>query len=210
MERVTPVPPGEHGHQHLLIRSSGAEAAYLWTQMLRAFRTLCGSWRFVINAYQFGAGNAGSHPERRVLVPLPAWLPAGSRCACARWRAREAKRHGVRSPLSQRRAHAEGARHRRFVPRPARLRSGRFFRRSVVACRWRAAGAPVGERALSCACRHSGAWPTRRCRRAWDRAISADGPGARAAADSNSWRRSSRVLARCAAGAPPSVMQWPR
>lgn len=36
----------------------GGEAAYLWTQMLRAFHTLYGSERFVINAYQFGAGNA--------------------------------------------------------------------------------------------------------------------------------------------------------
>ena len=34
----------------------GGEAAYLWTQMLRAFHTLYGSRRFVINAYQFGAG----------------------------------------------------------------------------------------------------------------------------------------------------------
>jgi hypothetical protein len=36
----------------------GGEAAFLWTQMLRAFHTLYGSRRFVINAYQFGAGNA--------------------------------------------------------------------------------------------------------------------------------------------------------
>ena len=36
----------------------GSEAAYLWTQMLRAFHTLFGSTRFVINPYQFGAGNA--------------------------------------------------------------------------------------------------------------------------------------------------------
>jgi hypothetical protein len=36
----------------------GSEAAYLWTQMLRAFRTLYGSDRFVVNPYQFGAGNA--------------------------------------------------------------------------------------------------------------------------------------------------------
>ena len=36
----------------------GSEAAFLWTQMLRAFRTLYGCDRFVINAYQFGAGNA--------------------------------------------------------------------------------------------------------------------------------------------------------
>ena len=36
----------------------GGEAAYLWTQMLRAFHTLYGGRRFVINPYQFGAGNA--------------------------------------------------------------------------------------------------------------------------------------------------------
>ncbi len=36
----------------------GSEAAFLWTQMLRAFHTLYGSTRIVINAYQFGAGNA--------------------------------------------------------------------------------------------------------------------------------------------------------
>ena len=36
----------------------GGEAAFLWVQTLRAFQTLYGSERFVINAYQFGAGNA--------------------------------------------------------------------------------------------------------------------------------------------------------
>ncbi len=36
----------------------GSEAAFLWVQMLRAFHTLYGSTRFIINAYQFGAGNA--------------------------------------------------------------------------------------------------------------------------------------------------------
>ncbi len=36
----------------------GGEAAFLWTQMLRAFHSLYGSRRFVINAYQFGADNA--------------------------------------------------------------------------------------------------------------------------------------------------------
>jgi len=35
----------------------GSEAAFLWVQMLRAFHTLYGSERFVINPYQFGAGN---------------------------------------------------------------------------------------------------------------------------------------------------------
>jgi len=36
----------------------GSEAAFLWAQMLRAFRTLFGVRRFVINGYQFGAGNS--------------------------------------------------------------------------------------------------------------------------------------------------------
>jgi len=36
----------------------GSEAAFLWSQMLRAFHTLFACDRFVINAYQFGAGNA--------------------------------------------------------------------------------------------------------------------------------------------------------
>jgi hypothetical protein len=36
----------------------GSEAAYLWAQTLRAFRTLFGIGRFVINGYQFGAGNS--------------------------------------------------------------------------------------------------------------------------------------------------------
>ena len=35
----------------------GSEAAFLWVETLRAFHTLYGSERFVINAYQFGAGN---------------------------------------------------------------------------------------------------------------------------------------------------------
>jgi hypothetical protein len=36
----------------------GSEAAYLWLQALRAFRTLFGTRRFIINGYQFGAGNS--------------------------------------------------------------------------------------------------------------------------------------------------------
>ena len=35
-----------------------SEAPFLWVQMLRAFSTLFGVRRFVVNAYQFGAGNA--------------------------------------------------------------------------------------------------------------------------------------------------------
>jgi len=35
----------------------GSEATFLWAQTLRAFRTLFGVRRFVINGYQFGAGN---------------------------------------------------------------------------------------------------------------------------------------------------------
>jgi hypothetical protein len=36
----------------------GSEAAFLWAQTLRVFRTLFGARRFVINGYQFGAGNS--------------------------------------------------------------------------------------------------------------------------------------------------------
>lgn len=36
----------------------GSEAAFLWAQMLRAFRARFGVRRFVINGYQFGAGNS--------------------------------------------------------------------------------------------------------------------------------------------------------
>jgi hypothetical protein len=36
----------------------GSEAAFLWAQCLRVFRTLFGVRRFVINGYQFGAGNS--------------------------------------------------------------------------------------------------------------------------------------------------------
>jgi hypothetical protein len=36
----------------------GSEAAFVWLQTLRAFRTLFGVRRFIINGYQFGAGNS--------------------------------------------------------------------------------------------------------------------------------------------------------
>ena len=36
----------------------GSEATYLWAQTLRAFRSLFGVRRFIVNGYQFGAGNA--------------------------------------------------------------------------------------------------------------------------------------------------------
>lgn len=36
----------------------GSEAAFLWAQMLRAFQTIFGVRRFVVNGYQFGEGNA--------------------------------------------------------------------------------------------------------------------------------------------------------
>ena len=35
----------------------GSEAAFLWTEMLRAFHALFGARRFVVNGYQFGEGN---------------------------------------------------------------------------------------------------------------------------------------------------------
>jgi hypothetical protein len=36
----------------------GTEAGFLWTQMLRAFRTLFGVRRFIVNPFQIGGGNA--------------------------------------------------------------------------------------------------------------------------------------------------------
>lgn len=36
----------------------GSEAAFLWMEMLRAFHSVYGSRRFVINGYQFGEGNS--------------------------------------------------------------------------------------------------------------------------------------------------------
>jgi hypothetical protein len=36
----------------------GSEAAFLWVETLRAFRTLFGTRRFIVNGYQFGAGNS--------------------------------------------------------------------------------------------------------------------------------------------------------
>jgi hypothetical protein len=36
----------------------GSEATFLWAQTLRAFRSLFGVRRFIVNGYQFGAGNA--------------------------------------------------------------------------------------------------------------------------------------------------------
>lgn len=36
----------------------GGEAAFMWVEMLRAFHSLYGTRRFIVNAYQFGAGNA--------------------------------------------------------------------------------------------------------------------------------------------------------
>lgn len=36
----------------------GGEAAYLWVEMLRAFATIYGVRRFVVNGYQFGEGNS--------------------------------------------------------------------------------------------------------------------------------------------------------
>ena len=166
----------------------GAEAAYLWTQMLRAFHTLYGSRRFVINAYQFGAGNAEAIQSGAFWFYYRlGFRPAQMRDAQARG-ARSAA-HGVRSPLSQRRAHAEGARGRRFVPRPARLRPDDYFDEALLpqvgACAARQlANVPSGR-----ARRRRGVWPTPLPRSSGS-PISTDGPRT-SGADSNSWRRSS-------------------
>ena len=36
----------------------GSEAAFLWVEMLRAFHSIYGSRRFIVNSYQFGEGNS--------------------------------------------------------------------------------------------------------------------------------------------------------
>ena len=186
----------------------GGEAAYLWTQMLRAFHTLYGSRRFVINAYQFGAGNAEAIQSGAFWF----YYRLGFRPAHAKTRklaAREATRMAsdrrYRSDVRTLKSLATGD----LSPRPARLRSGRFLRRSAVAAGGRMRRTPVGERACLAARAGTTASGRRRCRGTGDQR-SRPMAGARAtriripgAGRRESWSR-------CEAGAPPSVMQWPR
>jgi hypothetical protein len=183
----------------------GAEAAYLWTQMLRAFHTLYGSRRFVINAYQFGAGNAeaiqsGAFWFYYRLGFRPAQMRV--RTLAAREAARMASDRRYRSDVRTLKALATGD---LYLDLPG-FDPDDFFDDSVVAARGRLRGAPAGERArLAAHAGRSGAWPTPLPRSSAS-PISADGPRT-SDADSNSWRLSSQVLAGWAAGAPPSEMR---
>ena len=80
----------------------GSEAAFLWAQVLRAFRSLFGVRRFIINGYQFGAGNAeaigsGAYWFYYRLGFRPA-SPAG--CRLAGEEAARLRREGGRSPAA--------------------------------------------------------------------------------------------------------------
>jgi hypothetical protein len=89
----------------------GSEAAFLWTQMLRAFRTLYGCDRFVINAYQFGAGNAEAIQSGAFWFYYRlGFRPAGAktRGLAAREAARMAADRGYRSDTKTLRALATG------------------------------------------------------------------------------------------------------
>ena len=105
----------------------GGEAAFLWVQTLRAFRTLYGSERFVINAYQFGAGNAEAIRSGAFWF----YYRLGFRPATAAVRtlaAREAKRMTADAQVSKRCAYVTRARLRRSSSRSAGLRSRGSFR----------------------------------------------------------------------------------
>jgi len=80
----------------------GSEAAFLWAQTLRAFRSLFGVRRFIVNGYQFGAGNteaigSGAYWFYYRLGFRPA-SPAGRRLA--EGEAARLRREGGRSPTA--------------------------------------------------------------------------------------------------------------
>lgn len=91
-----------------------SEAGFLWTQMLRAFHSLFGVRRFVVNAYQFGEGN------REAIASGAFWFyyrlgfrPAGAdirAVAAAEW-ARMRARAGYRSSAATLRRLATGDLH---------------------------------------------------------------------------------------------------
>lgn len=89
----------------------GSEAAFLWSQMLRAFRTLYGCDRFVINPYQFGAGNAEAIQSGAFWFYYRLGFRPGTakiRSLAAREAARMAADRGYRSDTKTLRALATG------------------------------------------------------------------------------------------------------
>ena len=111
----------------------GGEAAYLWTQMLRAFHTLYGSRALRHQCLSVRRRQRRGHPAA-ARSGSTTGLASGRRSAATRaLAAREAKRMAAdrkyRSDARTLRALA----YRRSVPRLAWLRSGRLLRRSAVA-----------------------------------------------------------------------------
>ncbi len=130
----------------------GSEAAFLWTQMLRAFRTLYGCDRFIINAYQFGADNAEAiHSGAFWFYYRLGFRPGGAktRRLAEREAARMAADRGYHSDTKTLRALAI----RGPDPRHARVRDHGPFRRIIAAAGGRdrraANGAP-GRRVPYC------------------------------------------------------------
>jgi hypothetical protein len=83
------------------------EAALLWAQMLRAFATLFGVRRFVVNAYQFGEGNAEAiHSGAFWFYYRLGFRPvvAGTRRLAAKEFSRIRRKHAYRSPAATLRA----------------------------------------------------------------------------------------------------------
>ena len=203
--RDAALPAGEHRHQRLrsVSRQRGGVSSGRRCCARSARSTAAG--RFVINAYQFGAGNAEAIAERRVLVLLPAGLPAGAR-ARRTLAAREARRmaadRNYRSDARTLKALATGD---LYLDLPG-FDPDDYFDEALLphvgalrgACSWRTC---VSGRART----QSSASPTP-CGGARDRR-SRSMVGARATRIRIPGAGRRRVLARWAAGAPPSVMR---
>ena len=186
----------------------GGEAAYLWTQMLRAFHTLYGSERFVINAYQFGAGNAeairsGAFWFYYRLGFRPAQRADGD--------ARGARGERASRPIAvpQRRAHAARARHRATsISTCATTIRADYFDEALLPHGGALAARLLAREASLAGRRRRGAWPRRglrpRARRL--RALAVE----RAATASSSWHRWAGVPGDLRDWSDASATRWPR
>ncbi len=176
----------------------GSEATYLWAQTLRAFRSLFGVRRFIVNGYQFGAGNA------EAIASGAYWFyyRLGFRPTSTEHRrlaeaeAARLQRDGGRSPAATLRQLARGdlvldlaglgrrGRLRRGLARPPRNGGGAAARRRAALV------APGRQRAR---------WPPRSRRRAALR------PARRAASERSAFERLAPLVA-----ALPGWTSWPR
>jgi len=85
----------------------GSEAAMLWAQTLRAFHSLFGVTRFIVNAYQFGAGNSEAIASGAFWFYYRLGFRPVTRAAC-RLAAREFARPGRRADPATLRKLARG------------------------------------------------------------------------------------------------------